>query len=175
MTAATAGTMIAYGELTSGLSVVSGNTPKVTGTDITIGMATSATGDSAAQISVYLANKLLDLALSGTAYSSPNATIEVVLTSTNSTASTPGTTVTGTDYADEAATSWAAASAGATSNSATIDFGTVGAGGWATIVSLYIGDGTNMLFFGNDVVNQTTPAAGDTVSLASGALDVALN
>lgn len=130
--------------------------------------------------STYLANKLLDHQTGKAAYTMP--TVYVGLSST--TPAVGGTNVTepsGNGYARVATTgaTWATAASGATSNAAAITFAQA-TGSWAsganlTHVVLYdAATGGNMLSFGSITVPKVA-SSGDTLSIASGELDITLS
>jgi hypothetical protein len=164
----TAGDLIAHGALNTSKAIVNDNTPSVASGEIIVSF-------NAGDISTYLANALLDHLLGGSAYSTPNATIHVALSTADPTDSggsiaEPG----GSNYARKPFTDWAAASGGATENSTDIVFNTP-SGSWGLITYGAIMDALtsgNMLFYGT-VTNQT-PDNGDTVQYTAGDLDVSM-
>jgi hypothetical protein len=133
---------------------------------------------------------MLDLMFRNQAYSQP-ATYVALLDSAgadvDTTLTTAGKEITGTDYArvlinkaGGSSPAWNSVSGGATDNAADVTFATVGSGGWSATVGMCLVDGGtlnagNVLCYDNDNVVDQTPAAGDTVKFASGALDVSLS
>lgn len=183
-----AGNVLAHGAFTSSFAPVSGNTPKVASAQVYVEIQATAGGAGFTDATV---NSLLGLMFDNTAYSSPAGNTFIALL--NATCSDAATTmagqteVSGTSYArvevhesgSASSPRWTAVSGGATSNNAAIDYGTVGAGGWTNIVACAI---TTALTAGNviaydntNVVDQTSVAAGDTVSFATGAFDISLS
>lgn len=180
-----AGNVLAYGAFTSSFSPVSGNTPSVASGQVTVTISAS----SGEGFTSYLVHKMLDLMFRNTAYSQP-ATYIALLDSagadTDTTLTTAGKEVAGTGYArvlvnkvGGGSPAWDTISGGATQNANAITFPTVGAGGWSQVVGMAIVDGGtldagNVLAYDNDQIVDQTPAAGDTVQFAIGALDVSI-
>ena len=126
----------------------------------------------AGNLSDYLENKLLDHFLGTTSYTMP-ATVYVGLYTVAPTDAGGGTQVTGGSYARQTA-AFAAASSGATSNSANIDFAGMPA---ATTVAIGVFDALtagNLLLWGTLTTNKTTDA-GDTLRIATGDLDISID
>ena len=120
----------------------------------------------------YLESKLIDHFLGTTTYTKPTAVYVGLFTVTPGEAA-GGTEVTGGSYARQAAT-FGAASSGATTNSANIDFAGMPA---ATTVAIGIFDAItsgNMLLYGALTTNKTTDA-GDTLRIATGSLSVSID
>ena len=120
----------------------------------------------------YLESKLIDHFLGTTTYTKPSAVYVGLFTVTPGEAA-GGTEVTGGSYARQAAT-FGAASSGATTNSANIDFAGMPA---ATTVAIGIFDAItsgNMLLYGALTTNKTTDA-GDTLRIATGSLSVSID
>lgn len=120
----------------------------------------------------YLESKLIDHFLGTTTYTKPAAVYVALFTVTPGEAA-GGTEVTGGSYARQAAT-FGAASSGATTNSANIDFAGMPA---ATTVAIGIFDAStsgNMLLYGALTTNKTTDA-GDTLRIATGSLSVSID
>lgn len=120
----------------------------------------------------YLESKLIDHFLGTTTYTKPTAVYVGLFTVTPGEAG-GGTEVTGGSYARQAAT-FNAASSGATTNSANIDFAGMPA---ATTVAIGIFDAVsagNMLLYGALTTNKTTDA-GDTLRIATGSLSVSID
>jgi len=125
----------------------------------------------AGNLTNYLENKLLDHFLGTTTYTRP--TVYVALFTVAPGDAGGGTEVTGGSYARQAA-AFDAASSGATSNSANIDFTGMPA---ATTVAIAIFDAStsgNMLVHGTLTTNKTTDA-GDTLRIATGDLDISID
>jgi len=180
-----AGNMLAHGAFSASFAPVSGNTPSVASGQVYVEISAS----SGEGFTDYLVHKLLDLMFRNTAYAQP-ATYIALLDQTgadgDTTLTTAGKEVAGTAYArvlvnksGGASPAWESINGGATQNQHDITFPTVGAGGWSQVVGMAIVDGGtldagNTLAFDNDQVVDQTPAAGDTVKFAAGALDVSL-
>lgn len=123
-------------------------------------------------LSNYLENKLLDHFLATTTYTKPT-NVYVGLYTVAPTDSTAGTEVVGGSYARQLAT-FTAASAGATSNSANLDFTGMPA---CTVVAIGISDALttgNLLVWGTLTANKTLDA-GDTLRIAAGDLDITID
>jgi hypothetical protein len=117
-------------------------------------------------------NLILDHFL-GVANYAFDSTIFVGLYTVAPTDSTSGTEVTGGSYVRKAVT-FSAASAGATSNTADIDFtGMPAATTVAIAVHTAVTAGT-MLMYGTLTTNKTTDA-GDTLRIAAGDLDISID
>jgi len=128
----------------------------------------------AGNLTNYLENKLLDHFLGTTAFTMPS-TVYVALFTVAPTDAGGGTEVTGGTgpYSRKLAT-FTAASAGATSNVANIDFTGMPA---ATTVAVALFDAStsgNMLVYGTLTTNKTTDA-GDTLRIATGDLDISID
>lgn len=126
----------------------------------------------AGNLTNYLENKLIDHFLGTTTYTKPTA-VYVGLFTVSPGEAGGGTEVTGGSYARQAAT-FTAASSGATSNDANIDFTGMPA---ATTVAIGIFDNVtsgNMLLYGTLTTNKTTDA-GDTLRIATGDLDISID
>ncbi len=180
-----AGNMLAHGAFSASFAPVSGNTPSVASAQVYVQIDAS----SGEGFTSYLVLKLLDLMFRNTAYSQP-ATYVALLdqqgADADTTLTTAGKEVAGTDYArvlvnkaGGASPAWNSVSGGATDNANAITFPTVGSGGWSAVVGMALVDGGtldagNILAFDNDQVVDQTPAAGDTVQFAAGALDASL-
>jgi hypothetical protein len=181
-----AGNVLAYGAFSASFAPVSGNTPGVATTQVQVEISAS----SGEGFTSYLVHKLLDLMFRNTAYSQP-ATYVALLDSAGADADTTLTTVgkevAGTAYArvqvnkvGGASPAWDTVASGATQNVQAVTFPTVGAGGWSATVGMALVDGGtldagNTLAYDNDQVVDQTPAAGDTVTFAIGAIDVSLS
>lgn len=126
----------------------------------------------AGNLSNYLENKLIDHFLGTTTYTKPSAVYVALYTVAPSDAG-GGTEVTGGSYARQTAT-FTAASSGATSNDANIDFTGMPA---ATVVAIGVFDALtsgNLLLHGTLTTNKTTDA-GDTLRIATGDLDISID
>jgi hypothetical protein len=126
----------------------------------------------AGNLTNYLENKLLDHFLGTTSYTMPSPVYVALFTAAPGDAG-GGTEVTGGSYARQTA-AFSAASSGATSNSANIDFTGMPA---ATTVAIAIFDAStsgNMLVHGTLTTNKTTDA-GDTLRIATGDLDISID
>jgi len=126
----------------------------------------------AGNLTNYLESKLIDHFLGTTTYTKPSAVYVGLFTVTPGEAG-GGTEVTGGSYARQAAT-FGAASSGATTNNANIDFTGMPA---ATTVAIGIFDALtsgNMLLYGALTTNKTTDA-GDTLRIATGSLSVSID
>ena len=126
----------------------------------------------AGNLTNYLENKLLDHFLGTTAYTMPTPVYVALFTVAPGDAG-GGTEVTGGSYARQTA-AFTAASSGATSNSANIDFTGMPA---ATTVAIALFDAItsgNMLVHGTLTTNKTTDA-GDTLRIATGDLDISID
>lgn len=126
----------------------------------------------AGNLTNYLENKLLDHFLGTTAYTMPTPVYVALFTVAPGDAG-GGTEVTGGSYARQTA-AFTAASSGATSNSANIDFTGMPA---ATTVAIALFDAItsgNMLVHGTLTTNKQTDA-GDTLRIATGDLDISID
>lgn len=126
----------------------------------------------AGNLTNYLENKLLDHFLGTTSYTMPSP-VYVALFTVAPDDTGGGTEVTGGSYARQTA-AFTAASSGATSNSANIDFTGMPA---ATTVAIALFDqltSGNMLVHGTLTTNKQTDA-GDTLRIATGDLDISID
>jgi hypothetical protein len=126
----------------------------------------------AGNLSNYLENKVLDHIMGTTTYTKPSAVYVALYTAAPSDTG-GGTEVTGGSYARQTA-AFAAASSGATSNSANIDFTVMPA---CTVVAIGIFDALttgNLLVWGTLSTNKSLDA-GDTLRIATGDLDISLD
>ena len=121
----------------------------------------------------FLENKLLDHSLATTAYTAPAAVYVGLFTSDPTDAGT-GTEVSGGSYARQAAT-FAAASGGSASTSATITFPSATAN-WGTIgwIGLYDASSAGNLLYHGAVTTSKTIETGDTFQISSGNLTITL-
>lgn len=168
-----AGTFIGGGSLVSSMLVTGGNIPIINGGEIVLTWnAGSSTG-----MSNYLANKLLDFLFRNQAFTRP--TIQLGLFTTTCSDSAVGTECPGANYARIAVSAWNSAAYGAsdayTANTNEALFATPSDGSWGTVVALAIFDSvtTNMLFYGNDVVDLPVVAS-VAVKAVAGAMVVTL-
>jgi len=175
--ALTAGNIMAHGALSTSKSVVSGNTPSVAGSEITVTF-------SAGEVSNYLANKLLDFAFRNQAFSAPDTYI--ALMTANASDSSTGSTITepsGNGYARKqvnvnggSSPTWDLAASGVVDNTHDIEFAAA-TGSWGTITAAAIVDAAangNLLFYENAITEQAV-GDGDTVEFVAGAFDVSLD
>ena len=126
----------------------------------------------AGNLSDYLENKLLDHFLGTTSYTMPTP-VYVGLYTVAPSDSSAGTEVSGGSYARQTAT-FSAASGGATSNDANIDFTNMPS---ATVVAIGISDALtsgNLLVWGTLTANKSLDA-GDTLRIATGDLDISID
>jgi len=126
----------------------------------------------AGNLSNYLENKLLDHFLGTASYTMP-ATVYVALYTSAPSDPGGGTEVAGGSYARQVAT-FTSASSGATSNTANIDFVDMPA---CTVVAIGVHDALtsgNLLVHGTLNQNKTLDA-GDTLRIATGDLDIAID
>jgi len=126
----------------------------------------------AGNLSDYLENKLLDHFLGTTSYTMPTP-VYVGLYTVAPSDSSAGTEVSGGSYARQTAT-FSAASGGATSNAANIDFTNMPS---ATVVAIGISDALtsgNLLVWGTLTANKSLDA-GDTLRIATGDLDISID
>jgi hypothetical protein len=180
------GNMLAHGSFSASFAPVSGNTPSIADEEVEVEISAS-DGEG---FTSYLVHKLLDQMFRNQAFTQPATYIALLDqqgADADTTLTTAGKEVAGTAYArvlvnksGGASPAWEAVSGGATQNQHDITFPTVGAGGWSGVVGMAIVDGGtldagNTLAFDNDQVIDQTPAAGDTVKFAAGALDASLS
>jgi hypothetical protein len=174
-----AGNALAYGAFATPKVLVSGNTPSIATEEIYI--------EIAAEISIYLSNKLLDLMFRNQAYSKP-ATYVALATATSDEEDT-GATITepaGGSYARKlvninggASPTWNLAANEIVDNTHDIDLGPATGAAWGTIVAVCIVDDAdtaegNMLMYDNTMADQAV-GDGDTVRFVAGALDCQLS
>lgn len=175
--AESAGNMLAHGAFAVSKSIVSGNTPSVADTEVYVEY-------SAAEISDYLAEELLDHMFRNAAYSAPDTYIGLVTAvSADDDDGDTITEVSGGSYAREqvepnggSSPTWDAAAAGLVDNTHDITFTTATAS-WGTVVGVVICDAAtsgNLLFYDNDMGDQAV-GDGDTVVFSAGDLDVQMS
>lgn len=125
----------------------------------------------AGNLTNYAEDKILDHLLGTASYTMP--TTYISLYTVAPTDSSAGTEVTGGSYARQAA-AFSAASGGATSNSANLDFTGMPS---CTVVAVGVMDaltGGNLLVYGTLTANKTLDA-GDILRIASGDLDITID
>lgn len=180
-----AGNMLAYGAFTTSFSPVSGNTPSIANASAYVQIDAS----SGEGFTDYFVHSILNLIFRNTAYSQP-ATYIALLDSAgadgDTTLTTAGKEATWTGYArvlvnksGGGSPAWEAVSNGVTQNAAAVSFGTVGASPSIIVGMAIVDSGTlnagNVLAYDNDQIVDQTPNVGDTVSFATGAIDLSLN
>jgi hypothetical protein len=125
----------------------------------------------AGNLSDYLENKVLDHILGTTSYTMP--TVFLALYTVAPTDSTAGTEVSGGSYTRKAV-AFSAASSGAATNSANIDFAGMPT---ATVVAVAVCDAStsgNILIYGSLASNRSV-TDGDTLRISSGDLSISIN
>jgi hypothetical protein len=180
-----AGNMLAHGSFDSSFAVVSGNTPTVATTEVSVTIDATAGG---AGYSDYLVHSLLDLMFRNTAFGQPDTYLALSTTvlDDQDVSLADFTEVTGTNYdrilIDQnggSSPTWSLASGGAISNAADAPFPVVGAGGWDTFTSVVVIDTAsgagNILGYDNANVVDQGASLGDTVEFASGAFNASLS
>ena len=167
--ASAAGNLLFYGALTASKVVGVGGNFSITAGDL------DAVLNGA--FSTYLSHALLNHVLRNTAYTTPGASIYAALHTADPTEAGSGAECTGGSYARKQITAWDAASNGATQNT-NLEAFAAATGSWGGAVThmgirdaLTVG---NLLFFGA-LGASFTPASGDGVEFAAGALDVAVS
>jgi len=174
--AESAGNMMAHGALAASKEVVSGNTPSVATTEVTVTF-------SAGYVSDYLANKLLDFAFRNIDYAVPDTfcaltTVVVADDLTGSTITEPadGYARKQVNINGGASPTWDLVASSVVDNTHDVDIGPA-SGAWGTIVALAICDGLtvgNLLFYDNAVADQAV-GNGDTVRFPAGDLDISMS
>ena len=180
-----AGNVLAHGSFSSSFSLATGNVLRIAAGQVVLQFNSNATSG----MTNYAVHALLDMMFRNVAFSSPATTIYVALLVTTCaetyTTMAEVTEVTGSAYARAkvnqpagASPAWNAISAGQTANAQAISFPTPG-GAWSTFTAMAIvngasGTGSNILFFDNALSDQT-PASGDLVYYAAGALTVSVS
>ena len=171
-----AGNLLAYGAFATAKSIVSGNTPSVASGDVYVEI-TASTG-----MSNYAANGMLDRMFRNQAFT-VSANHVALWTATLADASTGATAgeVSGGSYVRKqinanggASPAWGTVASGAVENGAAVTFATATAS-WGTVTTAAILDAAttgNLLWYDNGVTDQAN-ASGDTVSFATGAIDLA--
>jgi hypothetical protein len=174
-----AGNVLAHGAFGASKAIVSGNTPSVADAEVYV--------EILAEISTYLANKLLDLMFRNVAYTKPSTYVALSTTTIDesddgSTLGEPGSGA----YAREqvnvnggASPTWDLAAAGVVDNTHDIDLGPASGAAWGTITSVATVDSVttgagNVLFYDNDMADQAV-GDGDTARFTAGSLDIGLS
>lgn len=171
-----AGNMLAHGAFGSSFAVVSGNIWTVASGEINVTI-TASNG-----ITTYAANGFLDRMFRNQAFTvSANY---VSLHTATSSDGTPGTEVSGVDYArvqidanGGSTPTWTAVSSSAVSNNDDVSFGAPG-GSWGTVVGMGIYDAStsgNQLWYGNDVVDQAIGTESTDVLFPAGDIDLSMS
>ena len=122
----------------------------------------------------YLENKVLDHTLATAAYTAPGAVYVGLHTGSPGDDNSGANEVSGGSYARQAAT-FAAASGGSASTSATITFPAATAN-WGTIshIGIYDASSTGNLLYHGAVTTSKTIETGDTFQISSGNLTITL-
>lgn len=172
-----AGHLLAHGAFGVSKSIVNGNTPSVAIGEVYV--------EITAEISTYLANKLLDLMFRNQAYAKPDTYVALVTAAVDE--ADTGSTITepagAAAYAREqvnpnggASPTWDLAAAGLVDNTHDVEF-TVATGSWGTVTGVCIVDAAadgNLLFYDNDMADQAV-GEDDTVTFPAGDLDITLS
>jgi len=174
-TAQSGGVFLGGGGLNNGITINPGGVPKLLAGEIVVSYGLNV----GASIANYGASKLLDTAFRNQVYSPPTITIALVTVESND--FTIGTEVSGGSYARLAIPDWDAAVAdtglgkATTANTTQKTFNTATAD-WGNVKGQAIMEGgtSNMLFYGNDVVDQDV-GNGDTTQFPIGNLTVTLS
>ena len=181
------GNMLAHGAFASSFTPLTGNQPKVVTALQEVYVQFDAS--SGAGLSDYSANNLLNLMFRNQAFATKADSTYIALSNTvvddQDIDAGDFTEVTGTDYARKlvsanggSSPTWSTVSGGAASNAHTIDFGTVGAGGWTQVVAIVMIDSAsgagNVIGYDSANVVDQTPAANDTVSIPVGDFDISI-
>jgi hypothetical protein len=121
----------------------------------------------------YLENKIMAYVFSGTAYSSPSASLYVGLFTAAPGEAGGGTEVSGNGYARKSVTM--TTSGNASTNSAAVEFDTA-TGSWGTVTYAGVFDALtsgNLLAYGELTASKTI-ASGDVFRIPAGDLDITL-
>lgn len=118
------------------------------------------------------ANRLLDASFGVATYTAPTGAIKIALLTSNGSASSAGTEVTGGSYARQTLT-MGSASAGACSNSGLISFTSMPAA-TVTGMDIYDSNGTPRRSWQGALTASKTTASGDTISFAIASIAVTL-
>lgn len=118
------------------------------------------------------ANSLANASMGGTAFTAPTAPVKVALTTTVGTNTTAGTEVTGGSYARQSLTLTAATGGTAGSNAAALTYTSMPAVGAPGVqgVDVYDSAGTPVRLWTGALTTAKTTNAGDTFTIAIGAL-----
>ncbi len=180
-----AGNVLAYGAFASSFAVVSGNVVTIATTQVYVSIGAS-DGEG---FTTQFVHWMLDMMFRNQVYAQPDtyiALLDTVGADTDTTLTTAGKEISGTDYArvlvnktGGASPAWNTITNGVTDNANAVTFATVGAGGWAGIVGMAIVDGGtlnagNVLAYDNDQVVDQSANAADTVTFAANALDISI-
>jgi hypothetical protein len=167
-----AGNVLAYAAWATPKSVVNGNTPSFSGSDVSIAI------DASTGLSNYAANGFLDRMFRNQAFT-VSATYLALATATLSDSTTSPTEVSGNNYARKlvnaaggASPAWEAAVNGVTQNAHDITFATP-SGSWGTIVAVFVADAStagNVLMYDNGIPDQLVSAS-DVVRYVAGSFD----
>lgn len=161
--ALTDGDMLGAGALSVSKNVVSGNTPTIADGEIEISF-------NSGGIATFLANELLDHVFGNGVYSAP--TVAVALSTADPADDGSGLAEPSNGYARPLVSGWDVSSAGATANTASIEFDTpTGSWGEVTHSALMVSGESDVLFYGTATPSQT-PNTGDSVQFVSGELDI---
>jgi len=173
------GNVLAYGAFNASFTVLTGNARTIASGQVYVELTASL------GLSNYAANGFLDRMFRNQAFTvSANyvglTTATVADTNTGATV----TEVSGGSYArvqinnnGGSSPKWAAVSGGAVENNDDVSFPTP-TGSWGTVVALIVCDAStngNLLFYGNDVVDQAIGTESTSVKIPAGALDITLS
>jgi hypothetical protein len=164
------GNHLAYGELTAAKTVTSGTTVSVVPGDLDISL-------DAGGVSTYLANAMLDLALSGTTLTQPTS-LYLALATTAPTDTDDGSSITepsGGGYARLEHNDFSAASGGSVSNGSTASFAAATAN-WGTCGWIAVCDHatTGNVLYHKALDNAAVIESGDTARFIGGALTITM-
>jgi len=174
------GNMLAFGSFISSFAPVTGNTPKVPISEVEVEIVATASG---AGFSDYLVHKLLELMFKATAYPTPSTSLHIAMSTTilddQDAVTGDFTESSGNGYAREPvpATSFDVADSATIANNTAITFDTP-SGSWGIVVALVTMDhltAGNILAYDNANVVDQEPGDGDTIEIAIGAYDAALD
>jgi hypothetical protein len=166
--AQTSGNLMAYGALSASKTIQAGNTPSVASGQVTVSF-------SAGAIFTPFANSVLDWLFRAQALAQPT-NVKIALSTTTPTDGGPNITEpSGNNYSQVTFNTWNAGAGPSpmlADNNGAITFATPsGSWGLCTYAAVY-GDTTPMFYLD---IPDNTPGSGDTVSFASGALDITLD
>jgi hypothetical protein len=119
------------------------------------------------------ANRLLDASLGTATYTAPTTPMKLALATSASTASAPGTEVSGGSYARQTIAFGSAAS-GSASSSGVITFSNMPAC-TVTYIDIYDSNGTPRRCWWGALTASKTLAAGDSIAFSSAAVSAALS